>query len=82
MSPDSYAAQAAALSEELARAGLPNLAATALGIALGVRRVERALDEIVADAAEDEKLLSALHTRAGRAARRRAPLWVVEGGRK
>ena len=82
MSPESYAAQAAALSEELARAGLPHLAATALGIALGVRRVERALDEIVADAAEDEQMLASLHTRAGRAARRGAPLWVVEGGRK
>lgn len=82
MSPESYAAQAAALSEELARAGLPNLAATALGIALGVRRVERALDEIVADAAEDERLLASLQTRAARAAQRRAPLWVVEGGRR
>ena len=82
MSPESYAAQAAALSEALARAGLPNLAATALGIALNVRRLERALDEIVADAAEDEQLLASLQARVARAAHRRAPLWVVEGGRK
>lgn len=78
MSECSQTANLAAVAETLAASGRDDLAARVRGIALTVRRIERTLDEIVRDSAEDEAILAALGRRSERAHRRR---WhVIQGG--
>ncbi len=70
----------------LAQEGHVSMAAEVSGLAADVRRTERALDEIVQDAAEDERALAALARDVARIPRlhqrpRRARWRIITGGR-
>lgn len=75
MENTTYSLRLTALAERLIAGGDLQTSGDVLSIALGVRRLERALDEIVADAAEDERLRAVL------APRPRPRFFVVEGDR-
>ncbi len=81
MSNPSYTQDLATLATALAARGLPDLPAQALGVAFGVRRLERTLDEIVRDSAEDEAILAVLAREIDRIPRAKRRHWhVIQGG--
>lgn len=81
MSNPSHTQDLATLATTLAARGLLDLAAQALGIALNVRRLERTLDEIVRDSAEDEAILAALAREIDRIPRAKRRHWhIIQGG--